>query len=185
MRPWLGAVLLAMSLGARAQAPHPHAIDIPPWFAVSFLELPEDVKDAARDGKRVMVYFGQDGCSWCRRLMEVNFAQRDIVEKTRKHFVAIALDIQGDREVQWVDGRRMREKELTRALGIRYTPTLFFLDEKGAIVARVDGYLPPKRFSAALDFAAGLAGKGQDFDAFMKSVPAELGSPARSATRIE
>ena len=185
MRYFLGVVLLAMTLGLRAQAPHPFAIDIPAWFAVTFLEIPDDVRDAAREGKRVMVYFGQDGCHWCRKLMEVNFRQDDIVRRTRRHFVPIALDILGDREVRWVDGRRLTEKELTRALGIHYTPTLIFLDEKGALVARVSGYLPPRRFAAALDYAAGQAGQGLRFEDYLKSLPAEPGDPGRSATRID
>ena len=184
MKRWLGITLLLFALGVRAQAPHPDAIDIPSWFAVTFLEIPEDVRDAARAGKRVMIYFGQDGCLYCRRLMEVNFAQPDIVQKTRKHFVAIALDILGDREVQWIDGRRMSEKALTRALGIQYTPTLLFLDEKGALVARVNGYFPPQRFAAALDYAAGLAGQGQRFEDFMQTVPAGAGGGAGSGSRV-
>lgn len=180
MRLWLGTLLLLTALGARAQAPHPYAIEIPSWFAVTFLEFPEDVKDAAREGKRVMVYFGQDGCSYCRRLMEVNFTQPDIVAKTRRHFVAIALDILGDREVQWLDGRRMSEKQLTRALGIQVTPTLLFLDEQGGIVARLNGYYPPARFSAVLDYAAGLAGKGQRFEDYLRSVPGAGPAPGGS-----
>ena len=183
MKALLALVLACAAFTARAQAPHPFAIEIPDWFAVTFLELPDDVRDAARENKRVMVYFGQDGCSWCRKLMEGNFRQADIVAKTRRYFVPIALNILGDREVQWVDGRRMTEKDLTQAVGLRYTPTLFFFDEKGAIVARVNGYLPPKRFLAALDYAAGLAGRGQSFDEFMKTVPVEAGEPA-SRTRI-
>ena len=42
--------------------PSPYAIDIPPWFASTFLDFREDVADAAREGKRLLVYFGQDGC---------------------------------------------------------------------------------------------------------------------------
>lgn len=184
MKHWLGVALFLCALGVRAQAPHPHAIEVPSWFAVTFLEIPEDVRDAARAGKRVMIYFGQDGCVYCRRLMEVNFTQPDIVQKTRKHFVAIALDILGDREVQWVDGRRMSEKALTRALGIQFTPTLLFLDERGALVARLNGYVPPQRFAAALDYAAGLAGQGQRFEDFMQALPAEAGGGASGGSRI-
>jgi len=172
MRFWLGVALLVSALGVRAQA-----IEIPAWFTESFLELPEDVKEAARDGKRLMIYFGQDGCPYCQQLMQTNFTQRAIVEKTRKHFVAVALNIWGDREVRWIDGRRMSEKELARALKIQYTPTLLFLDEKGALVARLNGYYPPQRFATALDYAAGLAGKGQRFEDFMKTVVAESASP--------
>jgi thioredoxin-related protein len=156
MKRWLSVLLLTLAIAsaARAQEPSPYAIDIPPWFAQSFLDFREDIADAARDGKRVLVYFGQDGCPYCKKLMVTNFSQRTIVEKTRKHFVAIALNIWGDREVKWIDGRSMSEKELARVLNVQFTPTLIFFDEKGKVVIRLDGYYPPQRFEAALDYVA-------------------------------
>lgn len=178
MRAWLLAALLAAAAGASAQVASPHAIDIPAWFTESFLDFPEDVRDAAREGKRLMVYFGQDGCPYCTALMQNNFTQRPIVEKTRRHFVAIALNIWGDREVQWTDGRKMSEKELARALKVQFTPTLLFLDEKGAVAARLNGYYPPHRFAAALDYAAGIAGKGMPFEEYMKTAVKESASAA-------
>lgn len=156
MTRWIATLLvLFLAAPARAEAPSPHAIDIPKWFTESFLDFPDDVRDAAREGKRLMLYFGQDGCPYCKALMKVNFGEKDIVEKTRRHFVAIALNIWGDREVTWLDRRRMSEKELARVLGVQYTPTLLFLDEKGAVALRLNGYQPPERFRIALDYVAG------------------------------
>ena len=157
MRPWLIALsfaFLAFS-GARAQDVAPYAIDIPPWFVDTFLDFREDVRDAAKDDRRLMVYFGQDGCPYCRQLMVTNFSQRRIVDKTRKHFVAVALNIWGDRETTWVDGRVMSEKALARALDVQFTPTLLFFDERMNVVARLNGYYPPHRFEAVLDYVAG------------------------------
>ena len=149
---FVGRVLAAAGEGAVAS---PHAIDIPKWFAETFLDFREDVRDAAREGKRVMLYFGQDGCPYCKALMKVNFGERDIAEKTRRHFVPVALNLWGDREVTWVDGRRTTEKQLARLLQVQYTPTLLFLDEKGGVALRLNGYVPPERFRPALDYAAG------------------------------
>lgn len=141
--------------GALAQDPAPHAIDIPPWFAESLLDLREEVGDAARQGKRLLVYFGQDGCPYCKALMQTNFSQKAIVEKTRRHFVAIALNVWGDREVTWIDGAPTTEKALARRLKVQFTPTILFLDERGEAVARLNGYYPPGQFEAALDYVAG------------------------------
>jgi thioredoxin-related protein len=150
-----GAVALAaFAAGARAQEASPHAIDIPKWFTETFLDFREDVADAAKDGRRLMIYFGQDGCPYCTQLMVTNFSQRDIVDKTRRHFVAIALNIWGDREVTWVDGKSMSEKALARRLDVQFTPTLLFLDEKGKLAARLNGYYPPHKFDAVLDYVA-------------------------------
>ena len=133
------------------------AQDAPPWFAQSLLHLPDDVAEAAHGKKRVMLYFGQPGCPYCKQLMEVNFRQRAIVERMQRDFVALELSIWGDREVTWTDGRATTEKKLAEMLRVQYTPTLVFLDEKGAIALRVNGYYPPARFLAALDVAAGKA----------------------------
>ena len=126
----------------------------PEWFAASLLDLREDVAEAAAQGKRVMLYFGQDGCPYCKRLMEVNFRDPAIVAKTQRHFVALAINIWGDRDVTWTDGVATSEKRLAAALKVQFTPTLLFLDERGAIALRLNGYYPPREFEAALDRAA-------------------------------
>jgi thioredoxin-related protein len=151
---YTAAMKWILLLVALAAAPL-QAQDAPQWFAQTLLHLPDDVADAAREGKRVMLYFGQPGCPYCRQLMEVNFRQRAIVERMQKEFVALELNIWGDRDVTWTDGRETTEKKLAAQLKVQYTPTLVFLDEKGGIAHRVNGYYPPPRFIAALDQARG------------------------------
>src|SRR5437868_14919432 len=99
MRYWLIVFVIAFALlaPARAQEGTPYAIDIPPWFANTFLDLREDIAEAARNGRRLLVYFGQDGCPYCKQLMLTNFSQRSIVEITRQHFVAVAVKLCDDR----------------------------------------------------------------------------------------
>jgi thioredoxin-related protein len=156
--------------GAAPEAfnPSPHAIDIPPWFGETFLDFREDVQQATKEGKRLMVYFGQDGCPYCRELMRVNFSQKDIVDKTRAHFNALAINIWGDREVTWVDGKTMPEKAFASFLKVQFTPTLLFFDEKGAVALRLNGYYPPHRLSAALDYVGGKHEKKMPFAAYLK-----------------
>jgi thioredoxin-related protein len=173
----LAALLFALTLSpAASQVASPHAIDIPLWFAETFLDLREDVREAAAQGKRLMLYVGQDGCPYCTALMRTNFSQAQIVEKTRRHFVAVALNLWGDREVTGLDGKTLPEKAFARALGVQYTPTLLFFDEKGAVVVRLNGYYPPHRLDAALSYAAGAAGKGQSFAEYMKTAVKESAS---------
>ena len=147
MRVLVAALALVSTL-ALGQEP-------PEWFSESLLDLREDVAEAAAEGKRVMLYFGQDGCPYCKRLMEVNFRQTAIAQKAQRHLVALALNIWGDREVTWTDGTVTSEKRLAAQLKIQFTPTLVFLDERGAIALRLNGYYPPHHFEAALDYVAG------------------------------
>lgn len=155
--------------------PSSHAIDIPSWFNETFLDVREDVLDAARKGKRLLLYFGQDGCPYCRQLMQVNFGDKTLADKTRRHFHAIAINIWGDREVTWTDGRTLSEKAFAALLKVQFTPTLLFFDEKGAIALRLNGYYPPHKLHAALDY---VAGKHESKIAFADFLKRQAGEPA-------
>ncbi len=140
----------------------------PSWFKQSFLELKEDVAEAAAAGKRVLLYFYQDGCPYCARLLRDNFGNRHIAEKTRKAFDVIAINIWGDREVTDLQGRSYSEKRFAAALKVQYTPTLIFLDEEGRVVARLNGYYPPHKFEVVLDYVAGHHEKEQTLAAYYR-----------------
>jgi thioredoxin-related protein len=171
-----GLAGLAGLRGAAAQQPSPHAIDLPRWFSETFLDFPEDVAEAARSGKRLLVYFGQDGCPYCSELMKTNFSQPAIVAKTRQHFVTIAINIWGDREVTWVDGQRLPEKDFARLLKVQFTPTLLFLDTRGQVTLRLNGYQPPGRFEAVLDHQ--IAGRAEPLADYLTSAEKPSGRAA-------
>ena len=123
----------------------------PDWFKVSFLDLFEDIEEAADNNKRLMVYYYQDGCPYCKKLLEDNFSQREIAEKTQQYFDVVSINLWGDKEVV-VGDKTYTEKEFAEALKVQYTPTLLFFNEKNKIVFRANGYYPPEKFSALLDY---------------------------------
>ncbi len=127
----------------------------PGWFKESFLDLGEDVAEAAAQNKRVLLYFYQDGCPYCAKLLEDNFGDARIAEKTRKHFDVIAINLWGDREVTSLNGQATTEKKLAESLRIQYTPTLLFLNEQGKVVVRLNGYYAPAKFDVVLDYVSG------------------------------
>ncbi len=128
--------------------------EYPAWFRETFLDLREDVADAAKRGRRLVLLYTQDGCPYCNQLVERNFAQRDIETTLRTKFDVIALNIWGDREVTGLDGKSYTEKTFAAAERVQFTPTLVFFDERGKAILRLNGYVPPARFKAALDWVA-------------------------------
>lgn len=182
-------VLTAAPLPAAAQVASPHAIDIPRWFTDSFLEFKEEVAEAARADKRVLLYFGQDGCPYCKALMQANFgttpAAQKITAKTRQHFVAVAINIWGDREVQWLDGWRGTEKQLAAKLAVQFTPTLFFLETDGRVVLRLNGYQPPERFVHIVDWVADRHDRRESLAEYMARLDTSAAAlPAPSGTYL-
>lgn len=160
MRALICSILLLFAVPAAAE-------DMPAWFKESFLDIREDAAEAAKGGRRLMLYFHQDGCPYCAKLLRENFGDKAIAEKTRKHFDVIAINLWGDREVTDLAGKATTEKAFAKALRVQFTPTLLMLDEKGGTALRLNGYVPPHQFHAALDYAGGRLEKKQSFTDYL------------------
>lgn len=143
--------------------------DKPSWFKVSFLDLYEDIEEANADGKRVMLYFYQDGCPYCSKLLQDNFGQRHIAEKTQQYFDVVTINIWGDKEVT-VGDRVVTEKAFANALKVQYTPTLIFFDASKKTVFRANGYYPPQKFTALLDYVGKRQEQLLSYQAYMQKV---------------
>ncbi|TCS72736.1 thioredoxin-related protein [Sulfuritortus calidifontis] len=128
------------------------ATEYPAWFKHSFLDLREDIAEASATGKRVMIIFHQDNCPYCNILVERNLSQKAIETAMRERFDVVALNMWGDREVTGLDGKAYTEKSFAAANKVQFTPTILFFDEAGRMILRLNGYLPPARFKAALDY---------------------------------
>lgn len=133
--------------------------EYPGWFHNGFLDVKEDIATASRTGKRLLVLFTQDGCPYCNALVERNLAQKDIEELVRSKFEVVAINLVGDREVTDVDGKRYTEKKFAELLKVQFTPTLLFFNEKGEMILRLNGYLPPEQFKVALNYLVEKSGQ--------------------------
>jgi thioredoxin-related protein len=162
--------------GLDAGMVNPGYVEKPDWFINSFLDIREDVSEAAAAGKRVLLYFYQDGCPYCKKLLDINLALKDTETRMRENFAVIAINIWGDREVTGFAGELTTEKAFAKSLRVMFTPTLLFLDEAGKVVLRVNGYYPPHKFNAALDYAASQDGRDPDFRTWYAAAPPEPAS---------
>jgi len=124
----------------------------PDWFKTSFLELEEDILEAREADKRLMLVFHQPGCPYCNILVERNLAQKDIEETVKSHFDVIEINMWGDREVVNVDGGDYTEKTFAAELNVQFTPTVLVYEPDGSLALRMNGYYPPPKFRAALNY---------------------------------
>ena len=143
---------------------------IPTWFKNSFLDLRDDAAEAASRGRTLLVYIGQDGCPYCAALFNTNFSQKPVVDYARAHFDAVDLNMWGDRTVVDFDGETLTEKAFAAKHEVWFTPTILFFDGKGKRVLRMNGYYPPRRFLAALRYAAEESARGESFAAYLERV---------------
>jgi len=127
-------------------------VEIPKWFKSSFLDLKEDIGEAAGSGKRVMLYFHQNGCPYCAKLVNDNFTDKRIVDYLHKNFDSLDINMWGDREVTGLDGKTYNEKSYAANQKVWFTPSILFYDEKGKVALRINGYYPPDKFLIALQY---------------------------------
>lgn len=136
-------------------APLEQRVEYPPWFRLSFLNMQDELHEVTAFNKRgLIVYFGQEYCPYCKALLETNFGSRDIEQYTRNNFDVLAIDIHGQKRVTDLQGKEMSEKAFADREKVNLTPTLVFYDRDGIEALRLQGYYPPYKFRAALEFVA-------------------------------
>lgn len=156
-----------------ADLTNPGSVEFPAWFKNSFMDIGEDIADASAQNKRLVLFFYQDGCPYCKKLIEFNFTQHDVVKKAQDTVDVLAINMWGDREVTWLNGETMTEKAFAVKMRVMFTPTMLFLDEQGKVALRVNGYYKPSKFKAALTYIAEKGEKKERFaDYYQRVKPA-------------
>lgn len=126
----------------------------PDWFKESFLDIAEDVGEAAGADRHVILFMEMNGCPYCYKMIEENFRNAPYRDFIQQHFDVIPLNVKGDREVALDARTSVSEKEVADRLGVRFTPTLVFLSPDNKPVARVSGYRNVDDFKKVLDYVA-------------------------------
>ncbi len=147
-----------------------------PFFLDSFLELGDDLEDAAAEGKGLIILFEQRGCPYCRELHLVNFARKEITDLMEAKFLVVQLDLWGSRAVTDFDGEEMEERDLAQKWLVNFTPTQILIPAENAGAAdyrqaeafRLPGYFKPFHHLSGLEYVASGAYRKQPFQRFLQ-----------------
>jgi len=129
-----------------------HIEAFPSWFKTSFLDFSDDISEAKDANRHVLIYFHQDGCPYCAKTVEENFANEKIVSKLKPNFDVIEINMWGDRSLTDWNGKEFIEKEFAAHMRVQFTPTIIFLNGQGETVLRLNGYHSIDRMVDILDF---------------------------------
>src|SRR5437588_2267934 len=84
-------------------------------------------KEAAASGKPLLLDFGTEACTWCKKLDATTFRTPAIVAQLNDRFIPVKIDAE-------------REEKLTEAVKVDSFPTLLLVSADGKIIARHVGY---------------------------------------------
>lgn len=150
---WLVLVAGLCLMGAaqaRSIEAKPMPYELPSWFKSSFLDIPQDARDAGQAGKQLMIFFHLEDCPFCANLLKDNFTSGPNKAALQKRFDVIAINVRGDLPVQWLDGQSLTEKELAKKLNVFATPLVMVISPQGKVTKTIHGYKAPEAFFKAL-----------------------------------
>jgi thioredoxin-related protein len=100
------------------------------WFATTFRDIREDMKNAKSEGKRLVLIFEQRGCSYCRQIHEQVLTDPEVKDFIKTNYMVVQYNLYGDEEVTDLDGETLTEKTAARKWRVTFTPTIFFMPEE-------------------------------------------------------
>lgn len=159
MKAWIGAALaVGMAVPLWASEIGDDGLHKQPWMRDTFKDLREDLDEANAEGKRLVLFFEQRGCIYCRAMHEEVFVDPKISDYIAENFFVVQLNLHGDIEVTDFDGESLTEKDMARKWRVLFTPNIVFLPEEVPEgVSAVD---------AAVAVMPGAFGKGTTIDMF-------------------
>ncbi|MBT3196808.1 MAG: thioredoxin fold domain-containing protein, partial [Gammaproteobacteria bacterium] len=141
--------------------------ELPDWFKASFMDLSEDLKEATNEDRHVMIYFHQNGCPYCAKLVEENFQNPSLVAKLKRNFDVIETNLWGDRALTDWQGRDFSEKEFSALMRVQFTPTILFLNAHGETILRLNGYQSVEKMNHLLDYVSAKKYLNQSFSSYI------------------
>jgi thioredoxin-related protein len=120
--------------------PNSGGVHTQPWFLNTFLNLREDSEEAASEGKKLVIFWEQKGCPYCREIHRKNLRIPEVVNYIRKNFNVVQLNLWGDKEVTDFDGEVTTEKDLAKKYRVQFTPTLQFFSDKAHLGPKKPGH---------------------------------------------
>jgi thiol-disulfide isomerase/thioredoxin len=122
--------IAGISLTLRAESEKP-TVD---WLT----DIPTAAKKAALEGKPLLVRFGAEWCTYCKRMDHYAFEDEEVVPRIKEHFVPVYVDAD-------------LHPSLLPKMGVKVLPSFVVMTPLMNIVDRSSGYKKEKEFLAFIE----------------------------------
>ncbi len=102
------------------------------WHAYS-----DGIEFGKKHNQKVFLYFYSEQCRYCAEMENKTFKSTSVIENINKHFIPVKVNTD-------------KEKDLTFTYRVRGLPSIYFISEKGEVVTKYPGYMPPDMILIAL-----------------------------------
>lgn len=136
-------------------------------FAQSVQPIPLEraLERAPEEGKKILVDVFAAWCPYCKRMHSEVYPSQAVQEAISTYFLWVKIDVESDAMVNY-HGEEMTEAQFAKALENQNVPTVYFLNDEGAIIGAQPGYLEEEVFSNLLLFVGSDAYLDQSFQEY-------------------
>lgn len=116
------------------------------------------LREAAKDGRYVVVVFGGPDCPPCARMKETTFKDKAVADFVNRAYVNVYVHLDGPSAV-------------AKQFGIESIPSVFLVASDGTRVRKWEGYVGPEDYRKGLEAAAAAHPKIRDLEPKLKLDP--------------
>ncbi|MCP4761846.1 MAG: thioredoxin family protein [archaeon] len=117
----------------------------------------QGLKLAKEQSKPVFLYFHADWCKYCKKLKQITFADKTVLNYLSENFISITIDTE-------------KEKDLALEWGIKGLPNLWFLRADNSKISNLPGYVGPEQFIIVLKYIRTKSYDKMSFSDFLKTI---------------
>lgn len=136
-----------------------------------FVAYDDGIKQAAKSGKRIFLYFGRYGCGWCEKTNMETFSYDGIKKLYTNNYVLVYIDAESGDRLTLPDGERITEMELGSRLNVFATPMFVYLESNGALIIKAPGYKTIVDFKDLDKYVQGNHYKSKSLSEFLAGTP--------------
>ena len=123
------------------------------------------ISKAKKSHKSVLVFLHRPGCPYCNTMIEFTLPDEKIVQKIKKNFIFVDIDIRDSGEIIYDDFRGSRQ-DFAKELGYNFYPSTVFIGKNKEIVYGVAGYKDEEEFLNILRFIESDSYEDMDIEDF-------------------
>jgi len=151
-------VLLATAFGPLAAAP-------PEGY--QFKPLTQALRQAADEGKPMLLYYGRYGCTTCRKMHAEVFSDAGLRQRLNSEFALAYVDTESAERITLPNGERTTEMQFAVASRILGTPTFVFFSPRQEPLFKIAGFRSIEQMQRYGDYVTGGHYESESLDAFL------------------
>lgn len=130
-----------------------------------WVTLEDAQRQAADEGKYVLLDVYTEWCGFCRRMNRETYADKSVQDVIDRYFYAVRIDAESQQKVSFQNETYSME-ELAQAFGVASFPTTIFISPTGEPVASQPGFIEAGRFHKMLSFVGSKSYQTQTFQQY-------------------